>query len=227
MYRTYVERYVTSEHIECICRKYVEYVCRTMVCVHCIFERCITYSDVFLHRFDMLGLYVVMFQEILKTMVKTLTVFFILIVGFAISFYMLLCENVRYDRARHNYNGITVQSQIQDFPINVNKTSDVLLSRSQRLIGLFLRWWYAVCSQRERFDFQAPGLSIVTTIIMMLGNIEYVDNWVTPYAESTMSHKISFGLLIVFVLYMPIIVINLLVRLWQLSIDATFSHAYC
>ncbi len=46
----------------------------------------------FLSRFPYFGLYVVMFVEVLKTMVRVLLVFAIFIVGFALSFYVLMRE---------------------------------------------------------------------------------------------------------------------------------------
>jgi hypothetical protein len=46
-------------------------------------------------RFDFFGIYVVMFLEILKTLVQVIVVFSILIVAFGLSFYILLCSKVR------------------------------------------------------------------------------------------------------------------------------------
>lgn len=41
-------------------------------------------------RFDMVGIYVVMFLEILQTLIKVLVVFSILIIAFGLAFYILL-----------------------------------------------------------------------------------------------------------------------------------------
>ena len=49
------------------------------------------------HRFDFFGIYVVMFLEILKTLVQVIVVFSILIVAFGLSFYILLCSKVGLD----------------------------------------------------------------------------------------------------------------------------------
>ena len=45
-------------------------------------------------RFDIFGIYVVMFLEILKTLVKVLLIFSILIIAFGLSFYILLSQGV-------------------------------------------------------------------------------------------------------------------------------------
>ncbi|XP_077991580.1 transient receptor potential cation channel subfamily A member 1-like [Glandiceps talaboti] len=46
----------------------------------------------YLQRFDIFGIYVVMFLEILKTLVQVLTVFSILIIAFGLSFYILMSQ---------------------------------------------------------------------------------------------------------------------------------------
>lgn len=51
----------------------------------------------FLRRFRLFGLYVTMFVEVTKTVVKVLIVFFVLIIGFSIVFFILFKEQVRRD----------------------------------------------------------------------------------------------------------------------------------
>lgn len=46
----------------------------------------------FLQRFDQVGIYVVMFLEILQTLIKVLTVFSILIIAFGLSFFILMSK---------------------------------------------------------------------------------------------------------------------------------------
>jgi transient receptor potential cation channel subfamily A member 1 len=43
-----------------------------------------------LQHFDQIGIYVVMFLEILQTLIKVLSVFSILIIAFGLAFYILL-----------------------------------------------------------------------------------------------------------------------------------------
>lgn len=49
-----------------------------------------------LQRFDQVGIYVVMFLEILQTLIKVLMVFSILIIAFGLAFYILLSRVSRY-----------------------------------------------------------------------------------------------------------------------------------
>lgn len=55
-----------------------------------------------LQRFDQVGIYVVMFLEILQTLIKVLMVFSILIIAFGYAFYILLSK-VRFAMATHKY----------------------------------------------------------------------------------------------------------------------------
>ena len=48
----------------------------------------------FVHRFDFFGIYVVMFLEILKTLLQVLCVFSILWIAFGMAFYMLMNKSV-------------------------------------------------------------------------------------------------------------------------------------
>ena len=45
-------------------------------------------------RFDLFGIYVVMFLEILKTLIQVIIVFSILIIAFGLSFYILMATEV-------------------------------------------------------------------------------------------------------------------------------------
>ena len=48
---------------------------------------------------------------------------------------------------------------------------------------------------------------------MMMGSVEYIDNWVLPYIEATHSYPLlSFLMLLIFILFVPILLINLMVR---------------
>ena len=48
---------------------------------------------------------------------------------------------------------------------------------------------------------------------MMLGNIDYRDVWVVPLSDSELPNApMAFIMLVIFILLMPILLINLLVR---------------
>ena len=62
---------------------------------------------------------------------------------------------------------------------------------------------------------------------MMLGNIEYINNWVHPYHSGLHTDQtVSFIMLMLFILLMPILLINLLVRVYFKTKQAflTFSR---
>ncbi|KAL5022245.1 hypothetical protein ScPMuIL_001400 [Solemya velum] len=115
----------------------------------------------FLRRFDLFGIYVVMFLEILKTLLQALCVFSILIIAFGLSFYILLRTE----------------------PSRANST---------------------------------PGLSILRTVFMML-ELDYMASFSNTYTDgdTTTLHfgGLTFFLLAVFVLLMPILLMNLLIGL--------------
>ena len=52
----------------------------------------------FLRRINVIGIYVVMFQVILKTLVRVLFVFVILIIAFSMALYMLMMREVSTTR---------------------------------------------------------------------------------------------------------------------------------
>ena len=57
----------------------------------------------FLRRFRLFGIYVTMFVEVTKTIIKVLFVFFVFIIGFSIVFYILFKEQVRYSTKRKHF----------------------------------------------------------------------------------------------------------------------------
>ena len=50
--------------------------------------------NMFSYRFDIFGIYVVMFLEILKTLLQVLSVFSILLIAFGMAFFMLMNKEV-------------------------------------------------------------------------------------------------------------------------------------
>lgn len=64
---------------------------------------------------------------------------------------------------------------------------------------------------------------MVSTLVMMLGSIEYVDTWVQPHVDGTLSFvNLNFIVLIIFICLMPILLINLLVS--NVRIDQPFAE---
>ncbi|XP_052283274.1 transient receptor potential cation channel subfamily A member 1-like isoform X2 [Dreissena polymorpha] len=115
----------------------------------------------FLRRFDFFGIYVVMFLEILRTLLQVLFVFSILLIAFAMAFFTLL--NIEDNRA-----------------------------------------------------FSSPSQSLLKTAMMML-ELDFMASFNDPYTDGDV-RTLYFGdvtilLLVVFVLLMPILLMNLLIGL--------------
>lgn len=124
-----------------------------------------------LQRFEHFGIYVVMFLEILQTLVRVIMVFVVLILAFGFSFYISLHEG--------------------------NSPS-----------------------------FSTPGLSIMTSAVMMLGSIDYQQVWVDADYKGTLPNKtLNYMFLAFFILIMPILLINLLIGLAVGDIEAVLKNA--
>ncbi|XP_051878576.1 transient receptor potential cation channel subfamily A member 1-like [Pristis pectinata] len=111
----------------------------------------------YLQRFDICGIYVVMFAEILKTLIHIMSIFFFLVFAFGLTFYILLYEQMAY---------------------------------------------------------RNPFLSLMRILAMMLGDINYDENFLNAYYENRMPFPtLTFPMLTVFMLFIPILLMNLLIGL--------------
>ncbi|XP_015600034.1 transient receptor potential cation channel subfamily A member 1 isoform X2 [Cephus cinctus] len=134
-----------------------------------------------LQRFDQVGIYVVMFLEILQTLIKVLLVFSILIIAFGLAFYILL-------------------------------------------------------SRGNHISFSTIPMSLMRTFAMMLGEIDFLGTYVEPYYhhDSTCREENpkglpfpfpSFLILGVFMVLMPILLMNLLIGLAVGDIESVRRNA--
>ena len=105
----------------------------------------------FLQRFDQVGIYVVMFLEILQTLIKVLMVFSILIIAFGLSFFILLSKVF--------------------FIMNINLIQVLLTS-------LILQVSQA---QSNHLSFTSIPMSLMRTFSMMLGEMDFVGTFVQPF----------------------------------------------
>ncbi|XP_033126136.1 transient receptor potential cation channel subfamily A member 1-like [Anneissia japonica] len=116
----------------------------------------------YLQRFDIFGIYVVMFLEILKTLIQVLLVFSILIIAFGLALYILL-------------------------------------------------------SEEENHAHKTVGLSLMHIVVMMLGEIDYINSFVDPATddrkETMHFESLSFFFIFMLILLMPILLMNLLIGL--------------
>ncbi|CAG9824314.1 unnamed protein product [Phaedon cochleariae] len=139
-----------------------------------------------LQRFDQVGIYVVMFLEILQTLIKVLMVFSILIIAFGLAFYILL-------------------------------------------------------SRGEHLSFKTVPMSLIRTFSMMLGEIDFLGTYVKPYyitnevkryymtneeERSFLPFPIpAFLILGLFMVLMPILLMNLLIGLAVGDIESVRRNA--
>ncbi|XP_046584651.1 transient receptor potential cation channel subfamily A member 1-like [Haliotis rubra] len=128
---------------------------------------------VFLQRFDFFGIYVVMFVEILKTLLQVIVVFSILVIAFGLAFYILM-------------------------------------------------------SHEKSHAYSTPGLAMLRSVTMML-EMEYMDTYNEPYNDNSVvtlhyAHGTLFFMTI-FVLFMPIILMNLLIGLAVGDIQSVLTNA--
>lgn len=136
----------------------------------------------YLKRFPFFGLYVLMFTEVLSTLLNVLCVFSILIVGFALSFYSLFkIPEGTFDKLKKN-----------------NITA-------------------------ERGSFRMVGTSLVRTMVMMIGELDYralfTENFPKERKLLLPYKAMSYIVFAMFVIVMTIVVMNLLVSqlLWPLA----------
>ncbi|XP_045463564.1 transient receptor potential cation channel subfamily A member 1 isoform X3 [Harmonia axyridis] len=130
-----------------------------------------------LQRFDQVGIYVVMFLEILQTLIKVLMVFSILIIAFGLAFYILL-------------------------------------------------------SKGHHLSFRTIPMSLARTFSMMLGEIDFLGTYVKPYYLTLNEEKSflpfpipAFFILGIFMVLMPILLMNLLIGLAVGDIESVRRNA--
>ncbi|XP_073975399.1 transient receptor potential cation channel A1 isoform X5 [Rhodnius prolixus] len=129
-----------------------------------------------LQRFDLVGIYVVMFLEILQTLIKVLVVFSILIIAFGLAFFILLTGG-------------------------------------------------------EHKSFVSVPMSLMRTFSMMLGEMDFLGTYVHPYLEPGKSGPTlpfpltSFFILGLFMVLMPILLMNLLIGLAVGDIESVRRNA--
>ncbi|XP_035912311.1 transient receptor potential cation channel subfamily A member 1 isoform X5 [Anopheles stephensi] len=130
----------------------------------------------FLQRFDQIGIYVVMFLEILQTLIKVLIVFSILIIAFGLAFYILL-------------------SKVSEPQVN-------------------------------HLSFSSIPMSLLRTFSMMLGEMDFVGTYVQPYHVGDLPFPFpSFVILCLFMILMPILLMNLLIGLAVGDIESVRRNA--
>uniref|UniRef100_A0A1A9WPW8 Ion transport domain-containing protein n=1 Tax=Glossina brevipalpis TaxID=37001 RepID=A0A1A9WPW8_9MUSC len=86
----------------------------------------------FLQRFDQVGIYVVMFLEILQTLIKVLLVFSILIIAFGLAFYILLSKIIDPQPNHLSFSNI---------PMSLLRTFSMMLGELD-FVGTYVNTYY-------------------------------------------------------------------------------------
>ena len=93
------------------------------------------------------------------------------------------------------------------------------------LICIYSQHSYNYCPTNHHYNHclketnahKTPGLSLLRTFVMMLGEVDFIPTFVDPYTDyldHTMHFPtLSFTFLVIFVLLMPILLMNLLVSI--------------
>uniref|UniRef100_A0A673YF94 Transient receptor potential cation channel, subfamily A, member 1b n=1 Tax=Salmo trutta TaxID=8032 RepID=A0A673YF94_SALTR len=111
----------------------------------------------YLQRFEHFGIYVVMFQEIARTLFKILLLFFFLMLAFALVFHALMLNQEEF----------------------------------------------------ERLD-----LSLIQIFVMMVGELNYQSNFLDIYLHNKFPFPfITFYMLVLFIIFMPILLMNMMIGL--------------
>lgn len=165
-------------------------------------------------RFDFFGIYVVMFLEILKTLLQVIVVFSILIVAFGLSFYILLGSEVIYISLLSIASCRQIYLLITKHKLHARFEEVFPTETSKSLLRLF------TCSSslfpQDNPAHRTPVLSLIRSFIMMLGEIDYIPMFAEPLYDPN-PNSMHYGpltliFLVVFILLMPILLMNLLVR---------------
>uniref|UniRef100_A0A8B9HCX4 Transient receptor potential cation channel, subfamily A, member 1b n=1 Tax=Astyanax mexicanus TaxID=7994 RepID=A0A8B9HCX4_ASTMX len=111
----------------------------------------------YFQRFERFGIYVVMFGEIIKTLISTIVLFVFLLLAFGLSFYALMLHRV---------------------------------------------------------EFNSISLSLAQTFVMTVGELNYQNTLLEAYEQGQLAFpEISYFIFVLFVLLMPILLMNLMIGL--------------
>ncbi|CAG7726425.1 unnamed protein product [Allacma fusca] len=152
------------------------------------------YLLLIMQRFDAVGLYVSMFLEILKTLFRVLIIFSVLIVAFAMAFYVLLS----------NGNHIA----FSDIPMAMMRTFSMMLGDLD-FMNTFLYPYH--CDKMEKS--KQTNTRMYTTV----SECAYPRRIPHPYA--------TFPMVCVYMVFMPIVMINLLIGLAVGDIELVRNNA--
>ena len=146
-----------------------------------------------------IGLYVIMFLQILSTVIRVALIFSILFIGFGFTFRILtansVCKSISFPNAKHPF---------QPF---------ILAGLSPRAL-------------QEDSMYPTAFLTIVDAVVMMMGDLNFMHTFAIPYTTGHLHYpSLNFIFLILFILLMPILFINLLIGLAVGDIELVLKNA--
>ncbi|KAH8301176.1 hypothetical protein KR018_006468 [Drosophila ironensis] len=147
----------------------------------------------FLQRFDQVGIYVVMFLEILQTLIKVLMVFSILIIAFGLAFYILLSKIIDPQPNHLSFSNI---------PMSLLRTFSMMLGELD-FVGTYVNTYY-----RDQLKVPMTSFLILSELPPVLG---------FPLVMVLLSG--------VFMILMPILLMNLLIGLAVGDIESVRRNA--
>lgn len=142
-------------------------------------------------RFERIGIYVVMFGGIVRTLMCIMILFIFLLLAFGLAFYALMLHQVSPNRE--------IISAQHDRPV-----------RSWQ-IGASQIMMFTVCCFRQD-EFSSISLALAQTFVMTVGELNYQSTFLNAYENSRMAFPgVTYLIFVLFVLLMPILLMNLMV----------------
>lgn len=121
-------------------------------------------------KFPQLGIYVVMFTDILRTFSKFFVVFFLFIVAFALAFFMLFQNQVRAPIQQTVLKNITYyflfQAPFSSFPRTIVKTLVMMVGEFE-----YNAMFYSSIHDHEERAYNAHASQVVFLIFMIVMTI--------------------------------------------------------
>nr|CAD7395372.1 unnamed protein product [Timema cristinae] len=157
-----------------------------------------------------------MFLEILQTLIKVLIVFSILIIAFGLAFYILLSKVDTRHTSRLTKEVLCTWGIIPTYL--TSQLSSPLGTPPCPLLG-------------DHLSFRNVPMSLMRTFAMMLGEIDFLGTYVQPYYEPEENDKSipfpipAFFILGLFMVLMPILLMNLLIGLAVGDIESVRRNA--
>ncbi|PAA93188.1 hypothetical protein BOX15_Mlig010017g1 [Macrostomum lignano] len=192
----------------------------------------------FFQRYEQTGIYVIMFLRIAKTLFRVISLFSILIFGFGLSFYIVLqykpgeaWQNVPYSPTNDEH-----EFYVKFYSIANGLQVDNYTAAWSNATAFVSSCFPATYSYSKSLDadpnldaWNHPVLAILKTLMMMLGEFDYVATFTSKLLDgdprTNHFYVTNFVLLVLFIILMPILLMNLLIGLAVGDIETVQNDA--